>query len=42
MGSNCLLENIEKMDFITHLHLIADMGGMEITDMACLVSSVIK
>lgn len=42
MGGQKNLANIQKMDLITHLNLIADMGEMEIIDMAALVSQIMK
>ncbi|WP_299494177.1 GAD-like domain-containing protein [uncultured Shewanella sp.] len=42
MGGQKKLANIQKLDLITHLNLIADMGDMEIIDMAALVSQTMK
>ncbi|WP_299010231.1 hypothetical protein [uncultured Shewanella sp.] len=42
MGGQKKLANIQKMDLITHLNLIADMGDMEVIDMAALVGQTMK
>ncbi|WP_299011723.1 GAD-like domain-containing protein [uncultured Shewanella sp.] len=41
-GGQKKLANIQKMDLITHLNLIADMGEMEVIDMAALVGKTLK
>lgn len=42
MGGQKKLANIQKMDLITHLNFIADMGEMEVIDMAALVGKTLK
>jgi len=42
MGGDKKINNIDKCDIFTHLNLIADMGEMEIIDMASMVGNVIK
>ncbi len=41
-GGEKKVSNIQKCDIIAHLNLIADMGDMEIIDMASMVGDVIK
>ncbi|MGR3983526.1 GAD-like domain-containing protein [Pseudoalteromonas sp. 1181_04] len=42
MGGEKKIKNIEKCDIFAHLNLIADMGDMEIIDMASMVRGAIK
>ncbi|MBR8844105.1 GAD-like domain-containing protein [Pseudoalteromonas sp. JC3] len=42
MGGEKKVKNIEKCDIFAHLNLIADMGDMEIIDMASMVRGAIK
>ncbi len=41
-GGEKKISNIERCDIFAHLNLIADMGDMEIIDMASMVNSTIK
>ncbi|MBB1437008.1 DUF1851 domain-containing protein, partial [Pseudoalteromonas sp. SG43-6] len=42
MGGEKKIKNIEKCNIFAHLNLIADMGDMEIIDMASMVRGAIK
>jgi hypothetical protein len=42
MGGNGALEDISKENIFVHLNLIADMGDMEVIDMASMISSTLK
>ena len=42
MGGNKTVKDISKENIFVHLNLIADMGDMEVIDMASMVSSTLK
>ncbi|WP_394230431.1 GAD-like domain-containing protein, partial [Shewanella colwelliana] len=42
MGGNKTVKDISKENIFVHLNLIADMGDMEVIDMASMISSTLK